>query len=264
MRLVRARLPGQRAAQRRDPVGGGQRQAAQRLEEGIVVREGAVDQVHRHGRRGGIEAPPFLVTGQHGIAAGVEPGLAGLCHHIDQRADILEAEVQALSGQRVDPARRVAEQGGARARHLSGNLHHQRIGEGRPVQVHLACEARKARIQFRLDGVLRQFRQRLGGAGLHVPGEVGAVAGQRQRRKRAFRREQLAGDPVMRPAQGHVRGENRLSIRAPFGRNAEGLAHRRLDPVTGRDQPGPDHASIFKRDLGARWPRCHARKPGAA
>ena len=154
-----------------------------------------------------------------------------------------------MPGQRIDAAGGIAQQRRARPRHGDGNLHHQRIGEGRAVQFHPPGKASEAGVQLGFDLILRQFRQRLGRACLHVPRKVRPVAGQGQRRKRAFRCEQLPGNPFMRPGQFHICREDGLSIRPPLRPYAEGCAHRRIDPVTGRNQSGAKGLSVCQGDV---------------
>ena len=108
----------------------------ERLQERIVVREGAVHDIHEHGGSGRIEAAPLLVALQRGVGARIEPDRARFRHHIYKGADILETKIEALTGQRVDPVGGVTQQGTAVGDQLCRQLEMQWIGEVRTIEGH--------------------------------------------------------------------------------------------------------------------------------
>jgi hypothetical protein len=97
--------------------------AARRAQDGIVVREQAHEAVKGQGIGYGVEAPPAGIALEHRLAADVLAAAQGLDQHLGQGRRILEAEIEALSGNRVHAV-------GGVAHHVDGVDHavrHRRL-----------------------------------------------------------------------------------------------------------------------------------------
>ena len=76
-----------------------------------VVGEQSIQSVGhgRHAQR--VETAPALIFAQYVGGAGIATSPEGQSHHLGQRRRVLEAEIQALAGDRMDRVRRISNQG---------------------------------------------------------------------------------------------------------------------------------------------------------
>ena len=158
------------------------------------------------------------------------PRRGGLDQHLGQRRGALQAQVQALAGDRVDAVGGVAQQGRARRRQPLGELQAERIGEDRPLD-------RRPRPGSRRSGAA-------GGRGTSPAGRPsaprrGARLSVQTRLARSSvsgrmangppRQEILVRHALVRPRQPHGRHHAGLRI-VPADRADPGLARGSTEP----------------------------------
>ena len=93
-----------------------------------IVGEQPVQHVGGDAHLHRVEAPPALVALQHVERADVLAEPVGLDHRLGQRRRILEAEIEALAGDRVDAVRGVADQREARRHEVARQRQAERPG----------------------------------------------------------------------------------------------------------------------------------------
>ena len=74
------------------------------------IREQPIESIGYRGERESVEAAPSLVTLQHGIVTDVEAEAARVDHQLGESGDVAYAEVEPLTGDRMDHVRRLADE----------------------------------------------------------------------------------------------------------------------------------------------------------
>ena len=110
----------------------------------IVIGEQPVQNVRGDAHLHRVEAPPGLVALEHRYRADVEPEPVGIDDRLCQRRRILEAEIEALPGDRVDTMRRIASQREARLDEVARQGQAERKRFPRAFNVQLAKLQAKA------------------------------------------------------------------------------------------------------------------------
>ncbi len=89
----------------------------------------------------GVEAAPALIAGEKLRIAEIEAEAFALHQHLDQSRHVAEADIDALSGDRVDAVRRVADQSEPVGSDRRGVVEAERIARPRAERTELAEEA---------------------------------------------------------------------------------------------------------------------------
>ena len=149
------------------------RTSAQRAD---VVGEQPVQDVGRHAHLHRVEAPPALVALQHVERADILAEPVGLDDRFGQRRGILEAEIEALAGNRVDAVRGVARQREARPDEIARQRQPERPGARLVLDADLAELEAEAPLQLDLEDDQSSADQPVGIGGALGPDDRGAVA----------------------------------------------------------------------------------------
>jgi hypothetical protein len=190
-----------------------------------------------------VEAPPALVALQNVRRADVEPEAVGVDDRLGERRHILEAEIEALAGDRMDAVRRIAGQREAVGDEGAGQRQAEREGAARADRPDRAELVAEAAFQFLLEDEVVGRDQPLGIGRPLGPDQGGPVAGQRQDREGAGGQEMLLRHALMRPFVLDRGDDARLAVVPMHGLDAGNVAQLRFRAVAGDQQPRLDGLS---------------------
>ena len=103
-----------------------------------IVREQSVQRVGDESERRVVEPPPPFVARQNGAAADIEPEPMRVDQDLGKRGGITDAEIQALSGDRMNDVRRITHEGKTLVDVAFGVHRRERIRPARPCRPYLA------------------------------------------------------------------------------------------------------------------------------
>src|ERR1700739_4297198 len=121
------------------------------------MREEAVERVGHGSKRQDVEATPSLILLQDRIVADIEAETARVDQQLGERGDVAYAEVQALTGDRMDRVRRFADE--RQSRSDVGFCDHQRewVRPTRPDWLDSAKEIPEPGGEFLREGALAEL-----------------------------------------------------------------------------------------------------------
>ena len=150
-----------------------------------------------------VTATPARVGRERALCADVETGARGGLNHVDQRCDVLEAEVEALPRQRVDDVCGVASKRDTRTFEAFGDVETDGEADTLSGQLGARDEIAGAPGQFQFEAPRVEFDERRRDSRLFGPDKIGAIALQWQHRHRSVGQEDLSRDAIVRLCQLH-------------------------------------------------------------
>ena len=232
------------AAQRADGVHNAQAQIAQMPERRDVVGEKPVERIGGRRQREGIEPPPALIALQHIERADILAQPRRIQHRFGQRRGILQAQIQALTGDGMDAMGAIARQRETRPHIIARQMEVERIG---PARAH---HFGRAQMRAETCAPLRRrnrFVQRQHGGRLVLgfgPDQRRAVSRHGQNREWAGRQEMLIGHAIVRPFMLHGGDDAGLRIGPADHADALRVAQLGIAAIGGDGQRGLDSLAI--------------------
>ena len=160
----------------------------------------------------------------------------------------MQAEIQALAGDRVDVVGGIADERDARADKRAGKEHLQRPRLTRTIEPDRAKPATDAAVDLGQEAIVRQRHNAPGDRLVLAPGNAGAVAGKRQQRKRSAGQEMLHGAATVGLVVGDRDRDAMLAIGPADGADAGKLAHARVAAFGADQQARGQRAAIAEGD----------------
>ena len=229
-----------------------------------VVGEQPVEHIGGDAHLHGVEAAPALVALQHVERADVLAEAVGLDDRFGKRRGILEAEIEALPGDRVDAVRGVAGQREARRDEGARQRQAERPGARLVLDADLAELQAEALLELGLEQERIAGDQFFGVGRALGPDDRRAVAGQRQDGERPGRQEMLLGAAIVRPLMRDRADDAGLAVLPADGLDAGHVAQPRLDAVGGDQQRGLQRHAVgqmHRRGAPARSKTPRRRRP---
>src|SRR5215472_2706298 len=210
------------------------------------VREDSVEPVGDGGEHQRVETAPALIAREHRVIADVEAQPAGVDQELDERGNVANAKIEALTSYRMDHMRRLADECQPAADVAVREHYPEGIGPARSAQLNRAKKVAKAGCQFCREGDIRELNQPRGERFFFRPYDRGTVVAHRQDRKWARREEVLDRDAAMRLLVMHGRYDTGLAIAPLYRTDTRSPAHGRLLTIGRSHEPRLDRSSVAK------------------
>src|SRR5581483_3200880 len=217
-------LADEQVFQRRGAVDETKTDIAHRAEQRRFVGEQEIERIGGNAHCHGVETPPTLVALEHTGFSNIHAEPRRIDHHLGQRCDILQPNVETLAGYRMNDMRGVADQ----REPIGDEGSRDEIGKGKGARLveHLDLAEMQAKTLLELGEEFR-LAQGCDAGGLAAPfrpHQRRTLPLQRQDRERAGGHKMLLGAPTMVTLMPNSDNDAGLIIVPAMGRDARTLA----------------------------------------